>query len=277
VYSALREHSFDLIHDHNDALGVAFAGHACPDVPRLATLHGELRSSVVQLLEELDGCVGLVSISQSQRRTAPSLRWAGMVHNAVETHAPVGGREAKGDYIIQLARINPDKGQHLAIEAARRLGLPLILAGKLDANQASRRYFRERIKSHLGRGVTWIRDLRGKAKWRLLAGARAMLFPLRWEEPFGLAMAEAMVVGTPVIAYARGAAPELVEEGVTGFLARDVHSMVEAFRRIDEIDPEACARRSRERFNGTVMARGYEELYREALERSSPVPLAQAR
>jgi glycosyltransferase involved in cell wall biosynthesis len=195
----------------------------------------------------------------------------------VETHAPVGGPDGKGDYIIQLARINPEKGQHLAIEAARRLGLHLILAGKLDGNQASRRYFRERIKSHLGRRVTWIRDLRGKAKWRLLAGARAMLFPLRWEEPFGLAMAEAMVVGTPVIAFARGAAPELVEEGVTGFLARDVDGMVEAFRRIDEIDPEACARRSRERFNGTVMARGYDELYREALERSSPAPLAQAR
>lgn len=265
VYRALHDYSFDVIHDHNEALGVAFAAQACPGVPRLTTLHGEIDSGLVSLMKELDGEMGLVAISQAQQRTAPGVRWSGMVHNAVETHAAVADPAAKGDYIIQLARINPDKGQHLAIEAARRLRRPLILAGKLDANAASRRYFREKIQRHLGRRVTWHRDLRGRAKWQLLAGARAMLFPLRWEEPFGLAMAEAMVVGTPVIAFPRGAVPELIEEGVTGFIARNVNEMVEAFGRIDEIDPVECARRSRERFSASVMATRYEQLYEQAL------------
>jgi glycosyltransferase involved in cell wall biosynthesis len=191
-----------------------------------------------------------------------------MVHNAVETDDIEGPfPTSRKEYLIQLARLNPEKGQHLAIQAARRLKLPLILAGKLDTNSASRKYFRDRIEPHLGNGVRWIRDLRGRNKWRLLAGAKAMLFPIQWEEPFGLAMAEAMVVGTPVIAFPRGAAPELVEDGLTGFIVRNVSEMVSAFKRVDEIDPELCANRSRERFSPSVMARGYEQLYMKALER----------
>lgn len=276
VYQALGDYTLDVLHEHNDCLGIAHAAHACSDMPRLSTMHGEIGPAFTGYLKEVQDSVGLVAISNAQQKQADGVRWAGMVHNAVETHAQVVGRQGKGDYLIQLARINPEKGQHLAIEAARRIGLPLVLAGKLDVNPPSRRYFREKIRRHIGRRVSWIRDLRGRAKWQLLAGARAMLFPLRWEEPFGLAMAEAMVVGTPVIAFARGAAPELVEEGATGFVTRDVNGMVEAFKRIDEIDPEECARRSRERFSGAVMASGYERLYRSALEEGSPAPLARA-
>ena len=138
---------------------------------------------------------------------------------------------------------------------------------KLDTNTESRRYFREKIEPHLGNGVRWIRDLRGRNKWRLLAGAKAMLFPIQWEEPFGLAMAEAMVVGTPVLAFPRGAAPELVEDGVTGYIVRNVSEMVSAFKRVGDIDPEICAKLSRDRFSASKMARGYEEIYLKAVER----------
>jgi glycosyltransferase involved in cell wall biosynthesis len=120
--------------------------------------------------------------------------------------------------------------------------------------------------------VRWIRDLRGPRKWRLLAGAKAMLFPIQWEEPFGLAMAEAMVVGTPVLAFPRGAAPEIVEEGLTGFIVQNVTEMVAAFKeRIPDVDAELCATHSRKRFSHLAMARGYEQLYLKALEKREAV------
>jgi glycosyltransferase involved in cell wall biosynthesis len=268
VYRMLRQGNYDLIHEHNEAIGITVASLVCRSAPTLVTLHGEISPAFAQLLKGTDCSVGLVAISDAQKRTTNGLRWAGMVHNAVETDDIEGPfPTSRKEYLIQLARLNPEKGQHLAIQAARRLKLPLILAGKLDTNSASRKYFRDRIEPHLGNGVRWIRDLRGRNKWRLLAGAKAMLFPIQWEEPFGLAMAEAMVVGTPVIAFPRGAAPELVEDGLTGFIVRNVSEMVSAFKRVDEIDPELCANRSRERFSPSVMARGYEQLYMKALER----------
>ncbi|MDQ6920568.1 MAG: glycosyltransferase family 4 protein [Candidatus Dormibacteraeota bacterium] len=268
VYRTLRERNFDLVHEHNEAIGITFASMACRTAPTLVTMHGEVSPALLQLLKGADCSVGLVAISNAQKRTTNGLRWAGMVHNAVETDDIEGPfPPSRKEYLIQLARLNPEKGQHLAIQAARRLKLPLILAGKLDTNTESRRYFREKIEPHLGNGVRWIRDLRGRNKWRLLANAKAMLFPIQWEEPFGLAMAEAMVVGTPVLAFPRGAAPELVEDGVTGYIVRNVSEMVSAFKRVGDIDTELCAKLARERFSASVMARGYEEIYMKAVER----------
>jgi glycosyltransferase involved in cell wall biosynthesis len=272
VYRALREREFDLVHEHNEAIGITFASLVCQTAPTMVTLHGEISPAFAQLLKAANCGVGLVAISNAQKRQAQGLRWAGVVHNAVETDDIEGPfPTSRKEYLIQLARLNPEKGQHLAIQAARRLKLPLILAGKLDTNAASRKYFREKIEPHIGNGVRWIRDLRGRNKWRLLAGAKAMLFPIQWEEPFGLAMAEAMVVGTPVLAFPRGAAPEIVEEGVTGFIVRNVTEMVSTFKRVGEIDPEACATLARNRFSPSVMARGYEQLYLKALERKPEV------
>ena len=275
VHNALKERSFDLIHEHNEAMGAAFAALSSPDAPYLTTLHNEISPALAQLLRRVECSTGLVAISNAQKRTANGLRWAGVVHNAVETDVPVPTRPAKEDYVIQLARLNPEKGQHLSIQAARRLKIPLVLAGKLDTNAASRKYFREKIEPHLGNGVRWIKDLRGPRKWRLLAGAKAMLFPIQWEEPFGLAMAEAMVVGTPVLAFPRGAAPEIVEEGLTGFIVRNVTEMVTTFKqRLDEIDPELCSTHSRERFSHVEMARGYEQLYRKTVEKKQAAEAA---
>jgi glycosyltransferase involved in cell wall biosynthesis len=272
VHQALGERSFDLVHEHNEAMGAAFAALSCSSAPVLTTLHNEISPALFQLLKRVECGTGLVAISNAQKRTANGLRWAGVVHNAVETDVPVPTRPAKEDYVIQLARLNPEKGQHLAIQAARRLKLPLVLAGKLDTDAASRRYFRQKIEPHLGNGVRWIRDLRGPRKWRLLAGAKAMLFPIQWEEPFGLAMAEAMVVGTPVLAFPRGAAPEIVEEGLTGFIVQNVTEMVAAFKeRIPDVDAELCATHSRKRFSHLAMARGYEQLYLKALEKREAV------
>ena len=146
-----------------------------------------------------------------------------------------------------------------ASEVAERVGCQLVLAGKID--EPDREYFETEIEPHLGDKVRWIENVAGKEKARLLARARAMLFPIQWEEPFGIAMVEAMASGTPVVATKRGATEEVVEPAVTGFLAEDADGLVEAFQRLGEIDPRRCAERAHERFAPPRMADGYEAIF----------------
>lgn len=141
----------------------------------------------------------------------------------------------------------------------------LVLAGKIA--EGAQPYFEEEIEPHLGSQVEWIEDSAGKAKAELLAGARALLFPIQWEEPFGLAMVEAMASGTPVVATPRGAATEIVEEGMTGLLAEDTDGLVAAVRRLDQIDRKRCCEHARDRFSPRRMADGYEAVYRTAIRR----------
>jgi glycosyltransferase involved in cell wall biosynthesis len=190
------------------------------------------------------------------------------VYNAVDPgeYQPITRWEEKEDYIVQLARISADKAQHLAIEMAQRLDVKLVLAGKVDPDSTG--YFDERIKPHLGERVVWHENVVGEDKARLLARARAMVFPIQWEEPFGIAMVEAMVSGTPVIAMARGAATELVEPWVTGFLADDLDGLVAAYDFLTEIDLARCVERASERFGPKQMADGYQSVYERAIEES---------
>jgi glycosyltransferase involved in cell wall biosynthesis len=187
-----------------------------------------------------------------------------MVHNAIDPseYQPVVRAEDKDDYVVQLARINPTKGQHLAIEFARRVGVPLVLAGKVDPDATE--YFEKEIQPHVGNGVEWRENVVGSEKARLLAHARAMIFPIQWEEPFGLAMIEAMVSGTPVLATPRGAAVEIVEPGATGWLADDLDGLVRAYDRLGEIDLQRCAEVTRERFGPEQMGDGYLSVYEAA-------------
>lgn len=266
AYEVVRRRAFDVVHDHTGFVGMTLGAALRLAAPVVATLHGDLTEADGELLGALEQRVALVAITSSQRNQVAGVGWSGVVHNAVDADQFHVSRE-KDDYLLQLARITADKGQHVAIEAARRLGRPLVLAGKVDPDGES--YFRERIEPHLGEDVRWIEDAQGEDKARLLARAAAMLFPIQWEEPFGLAMVEAMASGTPVVATRNGAAPELIEEGVTGFLADDVEGLVEGVRRCGEIDSGRCAERARERFSPARMAEGYEDVYRRAMERQS--------
>ncbi len=265
VYRQIADGRFDIVHDHNEFAGMIVASSVRLPIPVVSTFHGALREPDLTFLLEVDKDLGLVAISEAQRASAPLIEWAGVVHNAVDSlHLDVGLK--KDDYLLCLARITPDKGQHLAIEVARRAGRPLILAGKLE--QTSKEYFFRDIEPRLGPDVRWIQDIGGQSKARLLARARALLFPIQWEEPFGLAMVEAMASGTPVVAFDRGAARELVEPGVTGYLVRGVDEMVEALERLDRIEPVTCAGRARERFGPARMADGYEEIYERVISRA---------
>ena len=260
--------SVDLIHDHvgyASLLGACAAGIA----PVVHTVHGPVggKDSDGDFLAELGDRVKLVAISNHQRSTAPSLHWVGTVYNAVDAAGlvPIDGAE-KEPYLLCLARICADKGQHLAIEVADRAGMRLVLAGKVESTAAAQRYFADQVQPHIdGDAVRHISNVGGKHKQALLSRARALLAPIQWDEPFGLSVVEAMVSGTPAISMRRGAAPELIEEGVSGFLVDDIEGMVAAVGRVGEIDPRVCAHVNRDRFGGRAMVEGDEDVYERIL------------
>ncbi|HEX3606593.1 MAG TPA: glycosyltransferase family 4 protein [Candidatus Dormibacteraeota bacterium] len=255
----------DLIHDHCGGcmlLGAALLRRA----PVVHTVHGPLPEPESTYYRALHAEAGLVAISGSQRRSA-DLAWLGMVHNAADVAAlRIGRREDKEPYLVCLARICSDKGQRLAIEVARRTGLRLVMAGKVETTEEGREYYRRHVAPAIdGDRVVHLDNVGGEEKARLLARATAMIAPLQWEEPFGLAMVEAMASGTPVVALARGAAPELITPGQTGFLADQIGGLVDGVTRIEEIDPRLCAETARRRFGPAAMVEGYLAVYARAM------------
>ncbi len=261
VFEQLDGERFDVLHDHSGAEGLLLAIHSRVAPVVVHTIHGQLDEPSVRFYEEAHERARLVAISASQAAQAPSLRLAGVVHNAVEI-PPGPPSQTKDGYLVELARICPEKGQHLAIEVARRTGRRLVLAGKIEPTRKGKKYFREQIEPHLGPQVRYLPNVAGAEKRELLARAWAGIFPLQWPEPFGLAMVECMVTGTPALALASGSAPELIEPGRTGFLAHTLEQLVAAVELVDEIDPATCAQVARDRFNPGRMAEGYLAVYR---------------
>lgn len=268
AYETVRRRSFDVIHDHSGLTGILVASQARLQTPVVATLHGTLSEAEGDFLRAVARQVDLVAVSHAQQALVAGVEWRGVVHNAVDPsgYRPITRPEDKDDYILELARINPDKGQHVAIEVAKRLNVRLVLAGKVDVGAGD--YFEEHVKPNLNGNVAWQENVKGREKAMLLAKAKAMVFPIQWEEPFGLAMVEAMVSGTPVVAFRHGAAAEVVEPGVTGYLADDVDGMVEALEHIEDIDLKRCAEFAAERFGPARMADGYLNVYERSIEKS---------
>jgi glycosyltransferase involved in cell wall biosynthesis len=260
VYERLRSDAFDVVHDHTRYPGVllCLASGVAPVV--VHTMHEPLRESAIDFLAELDDEVRIVASSAAQAATATALRVRAVVHNAVDLDA-LRAAPAGGDgYLLQIGRIAPAKGQHLAIEVARRTGYRLVLAGKVSFSEDGR-YFEDHVQPHLGADVVYLENVSGAEKAELIARADAGIFPLQWSEPFGLAMAECAASGVPAIALARGAAPEVIDHGVTGFVADDVEGLVAAVGRLEELDRATCASVARERFSPSRMACRYLAVY----------------
>ena len=254
---------FDIVHNHVGEMLMAFAGLL--DVPMLTTTHGNLTPDSRFVWEGYRGFYNTISWSQSKRIVGVKrARFAGVVYNAIDVQSYPFSSD-KDDYLLCLARVSPEKGTHVAIEVARRLGMPLVIAGKVD--RVDRKYFRTAVEPEIdGRQIRFVGEVDNQEKRQLYAGARCLLVPICWEEPFGLVMPEAMACGTPVVAFARGAAPEIIEEGETGFLVEDIDGMVEAVRHVGEIDPRRCRRHVEERFDIPVMVDGYLQTYKRILE-----------
>ncbi len=226
---------FDVVHDHTIA-GPLLASRI-PDVPLVATMHGDLRGELADVYRASTGA-HLVAISHAQARDVDGIEPARVIHHGVESaRFPVG--DGGGGYHAFLGRMCPEKGAHRAIAAARAAGERLLLAGKI-AEPLEKAYFASAIEPLLGPDVQYVGELGHEDKVALLGGARSLLFPIRWPEPFGLVMIEALACGTPVIAFPEGSAPEVVEDGRTGFLCADTSAMSRAITRIDEIDRATC-------------------------------------
>ncbi|WP_084960165.1 glycosyltransferase family 4 protein [Thermoactinospora rubra] len=253
-----------IVHDHTLAGPLMAAARA---VPTLVTVHGPVEGELGDYYRALGDTVYLAGISEAQRTHAPDLNWAGVVYNGIDV-GTFPFRRDKEDWVLWLGRFTPDKGPDLAIEAARAADRRIVLAGKLTED-AERQYFAECVEPLLGPGVEYVGEADADRKRDLLARARCLVFPIQWEEPFGLVMVESMACGTPVVTLRRGSAPEVVEDGVTGFVLPDAAGMPEAIEAAGRLDPCACRAHVERRFDVPVMAEGYERLYHRVLDEAT--------
>lgn len=251
--------SFDVIHFHIDTVHLPVALQL--ETPSLSTLHGRLDLPDLQPLYRRFQAHPLVSISNSQRRPLASARWLGTVYHGLPLDL-YGFHPEPQDYFAFVGRISPEKRCDRAIEIAVACNTPLRIAAKVD--RADRAYFEQVIEPQLDHPlVTFVGEIDDATKNGFIGNARAFLMPVDWPEPFGLVLVEALACGTPVIAYGHGSVPELIDDGLTGFVVHDQQQAIDAARRIGEIDRRRCRETFERRFDASVMARHYVQLYRE--------------
>src|SRR5262249_18778457 len=252
---------FDVIHFHTDYLHFPLLRHhPCASV---TTLHGRLNVPDVGALFEEYTDVPLVSISDDQRRPVPWACWQATVHHGLPRDLHTF-REKPGNYLAFLGRTSPEKGLDRAVAIAQRVGMKLKVAAKVYPED--RAYFAQTIEPLFraaGPLVEFVGEVGGKAKDEFLGNARALLFPIDWPEPFGLVMIEAMACGTPVIAWRNGSVPEVIDEGVTGFIVDSVEEAVRAVGRVPQLSRHTCREVFEHRFETGRMARNYLEIYRQ--------------
>lgn len=261
AFAEIEREAFDVV-QLNSPLGVPFARFV--SVPIVHTIHHHREEAFSRLFAAHQG-IFYVAISHRQLELETPVARAAVIHHGL---SPERYPESDHDdgYLLHLGRYAPEKGTHLAIDAARAAGLPIKLAGRTHRPDAA--YFERHVAPRLAEeGVEELGEADHARKVALLRGARALLCPLQWEEPFGLVAIEAMLCGTPVLGFARGSFPEIVDDGVTGYLVPDgdVTALARLARSIAGFDRLACARRARERFSTRVMVDAYEQLYQRIL------------
>jgi len=253
---------YDILHDHSGFVGAAL-GAVSSGPPVVHMLHGPWTPEARRLYGLVHRRIGLVAISETQRAANRDVEYLGTVPNGIDLSS-YDWRARKEPLLVYIGRATPDKGPGEAIEVARRAGLPLAMIVK-RGEPAERAYWNEHVAPLLHDGVEVFEDVPHPVKADLLARAQAMIFPIRWPEPFGLVMAEALASGTPVVACPYGAAIELVEDGVTGFLRDDLQDLVDAVRDAPRCEADQCRRRVENLFSAEAMIDGYERLYCELL------------
>src|SRR5258708_1937099 len=261
-----RQHEFDIIHDHTAFISLPTANMAA--VPVVATMHGAFTVTNRRIFEGLTKPhIVTISHAQAVRKKPLNINHAGTVYNELPIqHYPFS--KGHDGYLLFVGRISPEKGLHAAIEVAQQINLPLIIAAKLDEDiPIDVKYFEQYVKPKLSLDlIKWVGEVEEEERNRLMSRAMCILHPVMWREPFGLTMIEAMACGCPVIAFNKGSIPEVVNNGVTGFVVEDAEEMLEAVGNIASIDRAECRRWSLENFSDKKMADGYEEIYYKILE-----------
>lgn len=253
---------FDVIHSHIDYWSFPFA--RLTNVPTVATMHGRLDVEELHPVYQRYRSMPLISISDAQRTPLPLMNWVDTIYHGLPRDL-LRFSPGPGKYLAFLGRISPEKRPDLAIEVARRVGIPLKIAAKVDA--VDRDYFETVIKPLLSApNIEYIGEIGETQKSEFLGNALAFMFTIDWPEPFGLAMIEALACGTPVIARPCGSIPEVIRNEVTGFIVKSVDEMVEAVSNIGKISREECRREFENRFTAEIMVDGYEQVYRQLIE-----------
>ena len=259
AYEAVSE--CDVVHDHS-MIGPFHAEHY-PDLPVATTIHGPFNEELTDLYGAMAERVPIIAISHAQRRDAPEIPIARVIHHGIEaSQFPVGdgAGDEDGPYVVFLGRMADDKGAHRAIQVARAAGIRVLMAAKMR-EPLEMQYFADKVEPLLGPDAVYLGEVSHERKLELLAGASALLFPIRWNEPFGMVMIEAMACGTPVLAFPEGAAPEVVDHGRTGFLCDDEDAMVEAIGRLGELKRADCRMAVEGYFSTTRMVAEHVELF----------------
>ncbi|MQY24932.1 Glycogen synthase [Nocardia sp. RB56] len=259
----------DIVHDHTFAGPMNAAFYRDLNVPTVITVHGPVDGDCHTYYSELRDDVAMIAISDRQREIAPDLSWVGRVHNALRVDDwPF--QPQKKDYALFLGRYNHCKAPHLALQAAHAVGMPLVLAGKCS-EPPEKAYFEQAVRPLLTEVDVVFGMADANDKRKLLSEARCLLFPVQWEEPFGMVMIEAMVCGTPVVALRGGAVSEVIVDGVTGRICDDPAELPAAIREVQTYDPQACRDHVVANFGADTLGRGYEQCYRRVL-RQQRVP-----
>lgn len=269
IYRRAEKREFDLMHIHPVEQTIGFAANS--KVPTVFTLHDPIscwRKFAYSAYKKNKNNIYFVSISDSQRAPLKGLNYIATIYNGIDLAKHPFGKKA-GKYLFLASRIVPQKGFDIAIKAAKKAGLPLVIAGEI----LDQKYWQKKIKPSLGGKISYAGVIPPSILPRFYKNANAFIFPLQWEEPFGLVMIEAMACGTPVIAFDRGSVREVIENGKTGFIIPplnkkgepNIGGMVEAVKKIDTIDRIACRRRVEENFSLRRMCDEYEKIYAEIL------------
>lgn len=260
-----RASEFEVVNDHSGLLAAGMADTIRP-TPICHTIHGPLDGeggAVYAEVARLNRELRFISLSMNQRRPLPDINWLANVPNALDLSS-YPCRKEKDDYLLFLGRLSPDKGAARAIRVAEQVGMPLRLAGKMH-DQQEREYFTSQIAPHLGDDIQYLGEVSHDEKLELLQGARATLFPIEWEEPFGLVMIESMACGTPVVATRYGAVPEVIDDGVGGLIVEDTDEMVARLDEAFAIPAEQARASAEERFSPPRMVAEYVAAYERLL------------
>ena len=261
-----RAAEYDVISDHTGLLGLALGSMG--ETPFVHTVHGPLSGEPGALYEQVVAMAphaALVSVSDAQRCPKPHLPWVATCANALDLSRYAFTPE-RGEYLLFLGRMTEDKGAHHAVAVALESGLPLKLAGKCR-EPLEQQYFDRFVKPHLSSQIEYLGEVTHEEKVQLLQDARATLFPIEWDEPFGLVMIESMACGTPVIATRFGAVPEVIEDGVSGVIVETWREMAGALDRADALDPNEQRRAVEERFSPRRMVHDYLAAYRKTIQK----------
>ena len=258
-YEALAD--CDVIHDHTVA-GL-FVAARLGRARVVTTNHGPFTEELKKIYGAVDDRVAIVAISRDQASRAGTVKISAVIHHGLDPGEFEAG-PGQGGYLLFLGRMSPDKGVETAARVARASGRRMLIAAKM-AEPGEKRYYEERIEPLLGDDVMYLGEMDFEGKKVLLANAVALVNPIQWPEPFGLVMVEALASGTPVLTFHNGAAAEIVEDGVTGYVCRDETEMIKAVSHLDRLDRRECRRAFEDRFTADRMVRQYVALYEDTL------------